>query len=301
MQYSAGRVLCRGNKNVYILPNPRYQYSMPDTHLVLGLAAGLHYADVKPFARSLQVCNNLSEEPCKCVLFVTSTTTGVERMREHGIGTIAFERPPEFSHVPYNAWRYFLYREFLERRLAGSAGNQGWVLCCDVRDVVFQRPFHAFPWGEGFNVTLEDQRMRIGQCPHMVRWLTHHLGPERLPEILERYGHEAISCSGTTVARPHVMLDYLDTLCGRLLPYSPAPGTAGYDQAAHNLLLYEGALDAVFRHDNAGPILTLGYRESPPDLDAGGDVLNDAGVPAHVVHQYDRHPRLHGYLRERWG
>ena len=144
MQYSAGSVPSHGNRNVYILPNSRYQHSMPDTHLVLGLAAGLHYADVRPFARSLQVCNNLSEEPCECVLFVTSTTTGVERIQEHGIRTIAFERPQDFRHVPYNAWRYFLYREFLERRQSDSAGNQGWVLCSDVRDVVFQRPFHAF-------------------------------------------------------------------------------------------------------------------------------------------------------------
>jgi hypothetical protein len=300
MQYAVGNVPCQEKKDVYILPTPRYQGSMSDTHLVLGLAAGLHYADVRPFARSLQVSNDLSEEPCSCVLFVTPTTTGVERVQEHGIKTITFERPPEFSHVPYNAWRYFLYREYLERHKADSAESRCWVLCCDVRDLVFQRPFHAFPWGEGLNVTLEDQRMCIGQCPYMVRWLTHHLGPERLPEILERHGHEAISCSGSTVARPGVMLDYLDKLCERLLPCSPAPGTAGYDQAVHNLLLCEGALGVVFRHDNAGPILTLGYKETPPELGQEGDVLNDAGVPAHVVHQYDRLPWLHGYLRERW-
>ncbi len=274
---------------------------MPDTHLILGLAAGLHYADVRPFARSLQACAALGGEPCRCVLFITSTSTGVERIQEHGIQTIPFERPQKFGHVPYNAWRYFLYREFLAQEWAGSLNHTGWVLCSDVRDVVFQRPFHTFPWKEGLNVTLEDRRMRIGQCPYMRRWLAHHCGAERLLGIMERYGGRPISCSGTTVARPGVMLDYLDKLCGGLLPHAAAPGTAGYDQAVHNLLLYEKTLGDVFWHDNTGPILTLGYKESLPELDEDGDVLNDAGVPAHVVHQYDRIPGLFRHVRERWG
>ncbi len=270
---------------------------MTDRHLVLGLAAGLHYADVRPFVASLRHCHPASETQCDCVLFISPNTTGVERMQSHGVQIVPFERPREFAHVPYNAWRYFLYRDYLLERYGSHAETDHWVLISDVRDVVFQCAFWEHPWGVGLNVTLEDEGMRIGDCPYMSRWAAHHLGQE----ALDAMAGERISCSGTTVARPLTMLDYLERLCQRLLPYTPAPHTAGYDQAVHNHMLYTGIVRPVFRHDNSGPILTLGYKPTEPLRDASGYVLNDAGQPARIVHQYDRMPTLFKEIRQRYG
>jgi hypothetical protein len=264
---------------------------MVTTHstLVLGLAAGLHYGDVRPFAASLRQSGFEGE----CVLFVTGTTRGVDRIETHGIRTIAFERPPVQAHVPYNAYRYFLYLEFLK----GSVRPYDRILLTDVRDLIFQRDPFAYPWPEGLNVGMEDGRMRIGGCVHMVRWLAGHpLGTDG-GELYDM----PISCAGVTVGDHEAVLRYLESLTALLLPFSPGERMAGYDQGVHNRLLHSGRLDPVTMHGKAGPIMTLGYRKGEPAMNSRGEILNDAGVPAHIVHQYDRKERLFRIVRERFG
>jgi hypothetical protein len=260
----------------------------PEPTLILGLAAGLHYGDVRPFAVSLR----RSGFQGRCVLFVSPTTRGIELIGAQGIRTTGFERPPELAHLPYNAYRYFLYLDFLRN----SAERFERILLTDVRDVVFQGDPFAYPWPKGLSVGIEDRGMRIGGCEHMVRWLAGHpLGTDG-SELYD----QPISCSGITVGDHIAMVRYLEDLTGLLLPFNPGPRMAGYDQGVHNRLLHSGRLDPVTRHDNSGPILTLGYKQEVPPLDENGDILNDAGQPAHIVHQYDRMEGLFRSMRERF-
>nr|WP_172596648.1 hypothetical protein [Nitratidesulfovibrio sp. HK-II] len=267
----------------------------------MGLAAGYHAGDVRPFLASLRATGFAG----RCVLFASPTTRDTGRMADMGADVLPFERPPALAHLPYNALRYFLYLDLLRQAPRPYAR----VLITDVRDVIFQRDPFSFPWTEGLNVTLEDARMTIGACPYMTRWTTGHLGEAAWRALAGR----RISCSGTTVGGHAAMLDYLERLTGLLLPFSPAPpppvpdgtpppptGMAGYDQGVHNHLLHGGHLPEVTVHDNAGPILTLGYKATPPAADAHGDILNDAGVPAVMVHQYDRMPEVFRAVRARY-
>ncbi|WP_341806036.1 hypothetical protein [Nitratidesulfovibrio liaohensis] len=275
--------------------------------LVLGLAAGYHAGDVRPFLASLRATGFAG----RCVLFTSPTTRDTDRMADMGADILPFERPPALAHLPYNALRYFLYLDLLRQAPRPYAR----ILVTDVRDVVFQRDPFSFPWADGLNVTLEDARMTIGTCPYMTRWVIGHLGEAAWRALAEK----RISCSGTTVGNHAAMLDYLERLTGLLLPFSPAPppppppptsspggtpppptGMAGYDQGVHNHLLHGGHLSKVTVHDNAGPILTLGYKATPPATDAHGDILNDAGLPAVMVHQYDRMPDLFRTVRARY-
>ncbi|BFR47278.1 hypothetical protein RVX_R03390 [Nitratidesulfovibrio sp. HK-II] len=275
--------------------------STPGPTLVMGLAAGYHAGDVRPFLASLRATGFAG----RCVLFASPTTRDTGRMADMGADVLPFERPPALAHLPYNALRYFLYLDLLRQAPRPYAR----VLITDVRDVIFQRDPFSFPWTEGLNVTLEDARMTIGACPYMTRWTTGHLGEAAWRALAGR----RISCSGTTVGGHAAMLDYLERLTGLLLPFSPAPpppvpdgtpppptGMAGYDQGVHNHLLHGGHLPEVTVHDNAGPILTLGYKATPPAADAHGDILNDAGVPAVMVHQYDRMPEVFRAVRARY-
>ena len=278
--------------------------STPESTLVMGLAAGYHAGDVRPFLASLRGTGFAG----RCVLFASPTTRDTGRMADMGADILPFERPPALAHLPYNALRYFLYLDLLRQAPRPYAR----VLITDVRDVIFQRDPFSFPWAEGLNVTLEDARMTIGTCPYMTRWTTGHLGEAAWRALADR----RISCSGTTVGGHAAMLDYLERLTGLLLPFSPAPpppappapdgapppptGMAGYDQGVHNHLLHGGLLSKVTVHDNAGPILTLGYKATQPAADAHGDILNDAGVPAVMVHQYDRMPELFRAVRARY-
>lgn len=256
--------------------------------LVMGLAAGYHAGDVRPFLASLRAGGFAG----RCVLFVSPTTRGLDAMRALGAEAVPFERVGESAHLPHNAYRYLLYREFLRRE-----GPFERILISDVRDVVFQGDPFAHPWAEAVNATLEDRRMTIGACPFATRWITGHLGRAAWEAIRDA----PISCSGTTVAGHAAMLDYLDRLIALLTPYEPGrERMAGYDQGVHNHLLHTGRLPGAVATDNAGPILTLAYKREDPALDAAGLILDDAGRPARIVHQYDRKPALFALVRERW-
>lgn len=260
--------------------------------LILGLAAGYHFGDVRPFALSLKA----SGFSGRCLLFVSPTTRDTERMEALGLELRHFARPENQAHVPYNAWRYFLYRDFLRDRLRETGAGCGRVLLTDVRDVIFQADPFAFPWPAGLNAVLEDRRMTIGDCPYMARWVRGHLGDAAF-DLLRL---KPISCSGTLAGDAPDVLAHLERLCSRLLPFTPAPGMAGYDQGLHNLLLHLEPPGCLTFHDNAGPVLTLGYVEGEPTVDAAGNVLNAAGVPAVIVHQYDRKPGLFARIRARY-
>jgi len=257
--------------------------------LVLGLAAGYHAGDVRPFLRSLGAVGFAGE----CVLFVSPTTRGTDEMQRLGARIVPFERPAAMAHVPCNAWRYFLYLDFLR---AESARHER-ILLTDVRDVIFQRDPFALSWENGLHVMLEDARMRVADCAYMVRWTLGHLGRGALAAMADR----PISCSGTTFGDRESVLAYLERLTARLLPFAPGPGMAGFDQAVHNYLLHTGGLPGANLHENGRVVLTLGYVEGEPKTDADGAVLAADGRPVPMVHQYDRKPALFRQIRERWG
>ena len=265
--------------------------------LIMGLAAGYHFGDVSPFILSLRETAFAG----RCVLFASPTTRDVDRMRELGVEVVSFERSGPLGHLPYNALRFCLYRDFLAR----GPARYGRILLTDVRDVLFQADPFSTSWPAGINVTLEDRRMTIGQCPYMRHWMSGHLGEA----AWRRVAHLPISCSGTTVADHDAMVAYLDAMLPHLTAYTPAPRMAGYDQGVHNHLLHSGELEArapVTTHDNTGPILTLGYTEGEPPLDAQGRALrapggpHEAPLPAVIVHQYDRKPGLFAAVRARY-
>jgi len=256
--------------------------------LILGLAAGYHHGDVQPFAASLARTGFNG----RCVLFVSPTTRDLDRIVAHGVEVVPFERPPHLAHVPYNALRYFLYLDLLR----ASTGRCDRILLADVRDVIFQREPFSWPWPEGLNLTLEDRRMTVADCPHMTRWISGHLGQSVLDDLAKR----PISCSGTILGDHESILGYLELLTARLLPFTPGARMAGYDQGVHNLLLHSGLLEPVTLHDNAGPMLTLGYKQELPEVDAEANILNEAGEIAVMVHQYDRREELFRRVRARF-
>jgi len=257
-------------------------------YLILGLAAGYHYGDVRPFLSSLEQSGYQGE----CVLFVSDTTRDLERMREHAVTVIPLERPESLAHLPYNALRYFLYLDYVN----GSDKKYDRILVSDVRDVIFQRNPFDFPWSDGINCTLEDKRMTLGMCPHNAHWIRGHQGEGALDSVREK----PISCSGTSVADHEGMIRYLETLTAGLVPFSDSERMAGYDQGLHNVLVHTGKLPSMTLHDNFGPILTLGYTRGEPPVDNEGFVLNESGERAHIVHQYDRKLELFKAIRRRF-
>lgn len=256
--------------------------------LILGLAAGYHEGDVRPFASSLA----RSGFAGRCVLFVSPTTRDQERIAAHGVEVAGFTRPEGLGRLPMNALRFFLYLDFLR----AAARPFARILLTDVRDVVFQADPFGFPWPDGLSAALEHGGRSVGECPYTARWVRLHLGEATLADLR----HRPVSCSGTTLGSHAAVLGYLEAMTRLLLPFTPAAHMAGYDQGVHNHLLHAGLVPDVTFHDNAGPILTLGWKKEAPAVDAQGDILNEAGKPALIAHQYDRHPALLARVRARY-
>lgn len=261
---------------------------MSDNTLILGLAAGYHYGDVAPFLRSLERIQFAGT----CVLFVSETTRDTERMAMHDVHIVPVQRPDGLHHLSYNAYRYYLYLGFLRQ---GTAPFEH-VMITDVRDVLFQRDPFDYAWGRGLHCALEDERMTIGSCPFNSRWVRGHMGDEALAAV----SGQTISCSGTTVGDHDSMLGYLEHMTGHFLPFAGGECMGGFDQGVHNVLIHTGQLSDVTLHENGEPILTLGYYAGEPSVNAAGEVLNDRGEVAHVVHQYDRKPELFRHVREQF-
>ncbi|SKA71598.1 hypothetical protein SAMN02745704_00171 [Paucidesulfovibrio gracilis DSM 16080] len=261
-------------------------------HGIIGAAAGYHYGDVLPFLLSLERCGFHGH----CYLFVSDTTRDQERMddlaRSYALHRLPLHGPDRLDHLPCNALRHFLSLELLQRQVA----HLDQVLLTDVRDVIFQHDPFSFAWGPGLHAVLEHRAALLGKCPHNSRWVRDHLGAA----ALETIAHCPVSCSGTTLGDTQDVLDYLERLTSLLLPYEPARFMAGYDQGVHNYLIHGTTLPNLTLHDNSGPVLTLATRPGEPLCNEAGEVLNDAGVPAHVVHQYDRKPHLFRSIRARF-
>ncbi len=265
----------------------------------MGLAAGYHYGDVRPFIASLRDSGYTGH----CVLFVSATTRDIDRIQSHDVTCVLVDRDAytaaHGAEIPWNALRFFIYSDYL----AMDPTPYTHILHADIRDIIFQRPpFAALPaqheelLPSGLTITLEDRRMTIGTCPYMTTWSCGHLGHEAWHAM----SHHPISCSGTVMADRHNMCRYLDTMKAALLPHTPAKGMAGYDQAVHNHLLRSGALEPFTTVDNSGPIFTLGYYDGIPRMDENGIIYNDSGDTPNIVHQYDRIPELFKAIRTRY-
>ncbi|XXJ20542.1 hypothetical protein ACR42D_13605 [Desulfovibrio caledoniensis] len=261
---------------------------MSGKHLILGLAAGYHYGDVRPFLASLDRGAYAGD----LVFFVSETTRDLGRMRGHGAELLPMDQAPGLEDVPCNGLRYFLYLDYL--RTCGQTYDR--ILISDVRDVIFQGDPFAFPWPDGISCTLEDPSAAVGSCPFNARWVRDHLGEAALKAIADR----PVSCSGTTVADHGSMLAYLEKMTERLLPPTTGECMAGYDQGVHNHLVHTGGLDGLTLYDNDGPILTLAQTRGEPTVNGHGEILNRAGRVPGLVHQYDRKPSLFKMIRERF-
>ena len=109
----------------------------------------------------------------------------------------------------------------------------------------------------------------------------------------------ATSCTAST--SPHTrsvpQVDYID------VPKRTLVSVPGYDQGVVNVLCHGGRLPAATLHPYRDtPVLHLGNTPAAAvACDERGEVVNEAGAPVTVVHQYDRHPELAARLAARWG
>jgi len=190
----------------------------------------------------------------------------------------------KFAGRPHVA-RYMHCQDYLARNTQYTH-----ILLTDVRDVVFQSmPFAGL--GAGLHVSMETPEITLGSEPFNRSWLLDAYGDVMLRHL--EFNH--VSCSGVTLGDRQSIDAYLTRMISEFMdqPYRKMR-TRIYDQAMHNKLLHHNELGVCVRCKPLSSLIaTVGCLQADAfEFSSDGKLLGEDGIPAAIVHQYDRHPLL---------
>ena len=249
-------------------------------NLVIGAITNCVWKDVEPFFNSFKQANF---ENTDCVMFVHNMTSRtLNKIRECGVKI--FSIPDELKNIRVINSRWKLYSDFLTEH--NSEYSQ--IFTADIRDVIFQRDiFKCYDSDKSFLCIGIEDGILTEECNK--NWLINAYGENVYNEIK----HNKIFCVGT-------LLGSIDNFCSfsKLITDEINSFDSKFlkkhivEQAAGNIIVYHKKMfhDVLKTSTNYdGYIMTIGLT-NPENikLDANGNIFNEVGEIAAVVHQYDR-------------
>jgi hypothetical protein len=263
-------------------------------NLVMGLALGYRKSELAPFVRSLRAAGYGDD----IVLWVSKLDPETREFLDDE--RVQYEYYWEMRFVPFHFmvgrnFSYYRYLQALAQR--GQAFDR--ILLSDVGDVVFQDdPFATAPEGD-LIVFLEDPVRTLDTCYVDSYWVRSAFGDRALDAVRGR----RMSCAGTVLGTWTGILRYLLVMqLGAFECALAARLIEGVDQAIHNVMLYRGRLAQPRVAGNAEHVFTMGI--VPPNnvvITPDGKITDLSGRISPIVHQYNRHPTVMKFVRERYG
>lgn len=251
---------------------------------VLGYATGYPAAELMPFVRSLravfdgEIVLTADDRPDIHALFA-----------EYGVTAAAPLPSGDWSPHPVME-RFAAYDAWLA---AHPEVEQ--VLLTDVRDVMFQGDPFARP-ATTLEVFIESEEWTLADHAFDQKYLKALVGPDVAALIAD----QPCLCVGTVFGPvPAVRRLCKAILLLSAIPRSAIGGIFGADQAACNLAVHLGLVEADIR-PNYDRVATIGAG-ARPQLRPDGLIANPDGSASPVVHQYDRHKILFDAVRKQWG
>lgn len=252
---------------------------------VIGYATGYDAADIAVFVRSLRAVH---DGP---VLLVVDGSPALNAfLDEHGIEAVAAPDSDRWRPHPVMG-RFAAYDRLLAER--PDIRN---VLLTDVRDVVFQAsPFSPAP--KSLEVFSEDDTRPLAQHSFNMKHMRALVGDEMAAMLADK----PCLCVGTVLG-PAVAARRLCRFILTLgaVPRSEVGGCFGADQAAFNLAIHLGLIEAEV-HGNHERVATVGLSDGQALVPTDHGLQNPDGGYSAIVHQYDRHPQLVEAVHLRWG
>ncbi|WP_343790569.1 hypothetical protein [Brevundimonas kwangchunensis] len=253
---------------------------------VMGYATGYGAGALEPFVRSLrhwfdgEIILAVDNRPDVRELLASLDVTMVIPAASTGWSP----HPVVERFAAYDAW----------------IGGRPWlkqVLLTDVRDVVFQADPFAPP-ADRLEVFIERTGDTLARHAFNRKHLKAVFGETLSDQILDR----PCICVGTVFgpAQEAARLCRLILMLAAI-PRSGVGGAFGADQAACNLAVHLGLIEADIR-PNHDRVATIG--EGDGDALVWGEdglVRNPDGSLSPVLHQYDRYPHLADGVQARWG
>jgi hypothetical protein len=260
--------------------------------LILGMCGGYSAAEARPFLRSLRASGCAAEV---ALLLHQNPPGTAAALQADGATTVAASLDDVPAIRSYNVARYACFAAQLAAR-----ADVARVLLTDVRDVVFQRDPFGVATDDALHLFLEHPSRPIGGCIWTSSWIRYRYGDGTLPPLAER----PVVCSGVALGPAEAVRGYLALVVAELEPPLRATNyMAGYDQGVVNVLAHGDRVPGLRLHAYHDT-LVLHLGNTPPEAvtcNTRGEVVNEAGEAAAVVHQYDRHPSLAVRFRARWG
>ncbi len=253
--------------------------------VVLGYGTGYDAADIAPFVLSLRAVFD------GAVALVVDDRPDLKAfLEQHGV--IAVHPQHLGGWEPHAVMARFAAFD----RLLSLWPEAKSVLITDVRDVIFQAaPFAPAPRGLEAYVEYEDGV--LGDHAFNMKYLRALAGDDLAEAIADR----PCVCVGTVMAPREIMIRFCRTVMMlAAIPRSELGGAFGADQAACNLAVHMGLVEAEIR-PNYGRIATLGLTKTETLGWSDGRVTNPDGGWSAIVHQHDRHPALATAVHARWG
>lgn len=244
-------------------------------HLLTGAITNYVWDDIAPFFNSYK---QAGFDDCGGVMFcgnMSARTPGKPGAAGVKVHTI----PESLMNAKIINLRWKIYAGYLN----DHKGQYDMVFTADVRDVIFQSDvFRCYDSSTPFpGVAIEDEN--ISQNINR-EWITDAYGQE----IYEQLRDNRIICVGNVWGTPEKFTEFCNVMWERLgSEWSLRLNVT--DQAVENYIIYHDKMFAdVLRpstnHD--GVVLT-----NPKAIfNSSGQVLNEQGEIAAVVHQYDRNP-----------
>lgn len=274
-------------------------------NLIMGLATGYTFNDIKPFVVSLRDSGYTGH----LVLFVTNISSDINKVaNKYNIELIQYKiEYPYIAHKQNNsviptsfnkklhlvAYRFIIYYLYLLENKNRFSN----IFLADLRDIVFQKnPFDTDLNNNQIYCFLESQDILIKHdTTHNAQWVIDTLGKDALQEIGDNY----ISCAGTTLGTYDAILDYLKQMVHYLLT---TPSAFGCDQAIHNYMIHKEMLKTLSLANNGeGSVLTIGrIPHGTIKIDTHGNLLNNNGTIPNTLHQYDRHPDINQRIMKKY-
>ncbi len=267
-----------------LAPRPPVALSPVSGDVVLGYATGYDAADIAPFVRSLRAVFAGT-----VALVVDDRPELSAFLAEHGVLAIHPDASPGWR--PHAVMERFAAFD----RLLGQWPEARSVLLTDVRDVIFQAaPFDPAPARLETFVEFEDGV--LGDHAFNMKYLRAVGGDDLAEAVADR----PCVCVGTVMGPRDVIVRFCRTLLMlAAIPRSELGGAFGADQAACNLAVHLGLVEADIR-PNYGRVATLGLTRGETLGFSDGRVTNPHGGWSAIVHQHDRHPALAIAVNQRW-
>ena len=274
--------------------------------LIIGLATDFDWPQLEPYAVSLHRTGYDGE---KALLSHNLTPLAIENLTNLGFKLI----PLEGQDIHAHAYRHFAVWKYLV-----NSTPFRYVICSDVKDVIFQRDPTKFLEKEfAFREEQRDPNYGIvaaSECMwyRNTVWGRNNMSGSFSSEIADWMSTKEMCCAGTLAGDGFTMGGLLLSIY--LLSKGSINKYESPDQAAYNILINQDPYRTVTRvpYMKEGFILTAhnlvvepAYKpfliDEPPTFDEeNGLVLAPgSGIPFCMVHQYDRVPLWNNVLRKK--